>query len=232
MQKREQKTHALDRIFVRRFWCCLKIIFPSWLSTTVLLFVLLLGLSLAEQMLIYNTGLIPSQFYEVLSSRDRQGFRSLITVALCFIIGTALGKSFVQYIANVSYVKWRGLLTYNLHRGYFKDDSFYNLNLLDKTIDNPDQRITQDIDRFCKQFSQIIASLIISPFTIAYYSYQCYSSAGYVGPLSIFGYFLVGTLINKLIMSPIITLVVKQEKLEGDFRFKHMQVCNHSIFLV
>lgn len=224
MDGKSKKVNTLDRVFLRRFWCCIKIIFPACSSTTFLLFVLLLGLSLAEQILIYNTGLIPSQFYEVLSSRDKQGFQSLIILALGLIIGTALGKSLVQYVSNFSYVKWRGLLTYFLHKHYFKNDSFYNLNVLDRSIDNPDQRVTQDVDRFCQQFQKIVQGLIISPFTIAYYTYQCHTSAGYLGPLSIYGYFIVGTIVNKLIMSPIIALVIKQERLEGDFRFKHMQV--------
>ncbi|EDO39538.1 predicted protein [Nematostella vectensis] len=218
------KTFKLDGLFFKRFICCLKIMFPRCLSTTSLLFVLLLGFTLAEQMLIYNTGLVPSQFYEVLGEKDKRGVESLVMLAFGLIVGTALCKSIVQYVSNFSYVKWRGLLTRFLHTGYFHKETHYNLNVLERTIDNPDQRITQDVDRFCKQFSQIISSLLISPFTIAYYTYQCYSSTGYLGPVSIFGYFLLGTIINRLIMSPIINLVVRQEKLEGDFRFKHMQV--------
>ena len=41
---------------------------------------------------------------------------------------------------------------------------------------------------------------------------------GYVGPLCIYAYFVVSSVINKLIMSSIAPLVVRQEKLEGDFR--------------
>ncbi|XP_069772186.1 lysosomal cobalamin transporter ABCD4 isoform X3 [Narcine bancroftii] len=47
---------------------------------------------------------------------------------------------------------------------------------------------------------------------------------GWLGPITIFIYFLIGSLINKILMGPIIPTLVQQEKLEGDFRFKHMQI--------
>lgn len=43
-------------------------------------------------------------------------------------------------------------------------------------------------------------------------------STGWMGPVSIFGYFVVGSLVNKLLMGPVISRLVEQEKLEGDFR--------------
>ncbi|KAF4788545.1 ATP-binding cassette sub-family D member 4 [Turdus rufiventris] len=87
-----------------------------------------------------------------------------------------------------------------------------------------DQRISQDVERFCRQLSSMASKLIISPFTLAYYTYQCFHSTGWLGPVSIFGYFIIGTMINKVLMSPIVFKLVQQEKLEGDFRFKHMQI--------
>ena len=41
---------------------------------------------------------------------------------------------------------------------------------------------------------------------------------GYLGPLCIYAYFVASSVINKLLMSSIASLVVKREKLEGDFR--------------
>ncbi|XP_071069893.1 lysosomal cobalamin transporter ABCD4 isoform X3 [Dasypus novemcinctus] len=68
------------------------------------------------------------------------------------------------------------------------------------------------------------SQLIVSPFTLAYYTYQCFQSTGWLGPVSIFGYFILGTMVNKILMGPIVAKLVQQEKLEGDFRFKHMQI--------
>uniref|UniRef100_A0A2K5DNK7 ABC transmembrane type-1 domain-containing protein n=1 Tax=Aotus nancymaae TaxID=37293 RepID=A0A2K5DNK7_AOTNA len=56
------------------------------------------------------------------------------------------------------------------------------------------------------------SKLIVSPFTLVPYTYQCLQSTGWLGPVSIFGYFILRT-------------VLVHKKLEGDFRFKHMQIC-------
>lgn len=43
-------------------------------------------------------------------------------------------------------------------------------------------------------------------------------STGWIGPVSIFGYFVIGTIANKILMGPIVSTLFEQEKLEGDFR--------------
>ncbi|XP_061467711.1 lysosomal cobalamin transporter ABCD4 isoform X2 [Rhineura floridana] len=133
-------------------------------------------------------------------------------------------KSFDQFICSLMYVSWRKTLTEYLHGYYFQGQVYYTLNILHEKIDNPDQRISQDVERFCKQLSSMASKLIISPFTLVYYTYQCFYSTGWLGPVSIFGYFIIGTIVNKIVMSPIVSKLVHQEKLEGDFRFKHMQL--------
>nr|DBA14726.1 TPA: hypothetical protein GDO54_005652 [Pyxicephalus adspersus] len=87
-----------------------------------------------------------------------------------------------------------------------------------------DQRMTQDVERLCRELTSFASKILTTPFTLVYYSYQCAISTGWMGPVSIFGYFVIGSLLNKLLMGPVIPKLVEQEKLEGDFRFKHVQI--------
>ncbi|XP_069064600.1 lysosomal cobalamin transporter ABCD4 [Pleurodeles waltl] len=214
----------LDLQFLQRLLRILRVLFPHWLSRNTLMFGTLLFVALLAQLVIYQVGVIPSQYYGVLGNRDLDAFRSLTMVAIVLIIINSTLKSFDEFIRNLIYINWRKNLTECLHRSYFLGQVYYTLNVLRKDIDNPDQRISQDVERFCKQLSSMASKLLISPFTLAYYTYQCFNSTGWLGPVSIFSYFVIGTVVNKILMGPIISTLVQQEKLEGDFRFKHLQI--------
>uniref|UniRef100_A0A8C9A7U8 Lysosomal cobalamin transporter ABCD4 n=1 Tax=Prolemur simus TaxID=1328070 RepID=A0A8C9A7U8_PROSS len=214
----------LDLQFLQRFLQIQKVLFPSWSSQNALMFLTLLCVTLLEQLVIYQVGLIPSQYYGVLGNKDLDGFKKLTFLAVVLIVLNSTLKSFDQFTCNLLYVSWRKDLTEHLHRLYFRGRVYYTLNVLQDDIDNPDQRISQDVERFCQQLSSMASKLIISPFTLVYYTYQCFQSTGWLGPVSIFGYFLLGTVVNKTLMGPIVAKLVQQEKLEGDFRFKHMQI--------
>ncbi|XP_051476467.1 lysosomal cobalamin transporter ABCD4 isoform X3 [Apus apus] len=224
MDGEERPGPRLDGVFLRRFLRLLRVLFPRWASPGPLMFLTLLCVALLEQLVIYQVGVIPSRYYEVLGSKDFSGFKVVTAVALTLIVVNSMLKSFDQFICNMMYVSWRKSLTEYLHSCYFQGQVYYSLHVLREDIDNPDQRISQDVERFCRQLSSMASKLIISPFTLAYYTYQCFHSTGWLGPVSIFGYFVIGTIVNKVLMNPIVSKLVQQEKLEGDFRFKHMQI--------
>uniref|UniRef100_A0A674N6X6 ATP-binding cassette, sub-family D (ALD), member 4 n=1 Tax=Takifugu rubripes TaxID=31033 RepID=A0A674N6X6_TAKRU len=217
-------TFKLDWKFVERFCGILKVLFPSCTSQSALLFGTLLVVTLTEQLIIYQVGVLPSRFYNVLADQDYSGFRSLVAKAMVLIIINSTLKSLDQFICNLMYVSWRKTLTESLHAAYFQGRVYYTVNVLREEVDNPDQRISQDAERLCKQMSTMASRLIVSPFTLAYYTYHCFYSTGWIGPVSIFGYFVIGTFANKILMGPIVSTLFEQEKLEGDFRFKHMQI--------
>ncbi|XP_069639999.1 lysosomal cobalamin transporter ABCD4 isoform X5 [Haliaeetus albicilla] len=209
----------LDGLFLRRFLRLQAVLFPGWPSPSALMFLTLLGVALLEQLVIYQVGVIPSRYYEVLGNKDFSGFKTLTAVALTLIVANStvrqargsrvlggkgkaapgprrdpgaeglrsalaplgsylwdrsLLKSFDQFICNMMYVSWRKSLTEYLHSCYFQGQVYYSLHVLREDIDNPDQRISQDVERFCRQLSSMARKLIISPFTLAYYTYQCF----------------------------------------------------------
>lgn len=55
-----------------------------------------------------------------------------------------------------------------------------------------------------------------------------FCSTGWIGPVSIFAYFVIGTFANKALMGPIVSTLFEQEKLEGDFRSAPFESCNMS----
>ncbi|CAF0768720.1 unnamed protein product [Didymodactylos carnosus] len=95
-------------------------------------------------------------------------------------------------------------------------------------IDNPDQRITQDTDQLCKTLAYIIPLLLVSPFTIAYYVYRTWQITGYWGPLTIFLYFILSTIINKYFISCVSRTIYKQNSYEGSYRYLHTQIRTHN----
>ena len=92
------------------------------------------------------------------------------------------------------------------------------------SIDNPDQRITQDADSLCRSLSNVIALIVISPFTIAYYIYRTWQITGYYGPLSVILFFIIWSGINKIFVSAVSRTIFRQNIFEGNFRFLHAQI--------
>ncbi|XP_038677407.1 ATP-binding cassette sub-family D member 4 [Scyliorhinus canicula] len=223
-RRQECSRPKLDLLFVRRFCRIQAVLFPSWSSQSVLMFATLLFVALLEQLVVYQVGIVPSQYFKILGEKDLVGFRNITVIAICLIVANSVLKSLDQFISSLLYVRWRQSLTMHLHKSYFKRKVYYALNVLHDELDNPDQRISQDVERFCKGMSTMASNLIISPFTLSYYTYQCFHSTGWLGPVSIFIYFIIGSVVNKILMGPIIPTLVQQERLEGDFRFKHMQI--------
>ncbi|KAM3920058.1 lysosomal cobalamin transporter ABCD4 isoform 1-T1 [Leptodactylus fuscus] len=214
----------LDRLFLRRFFTLQTVLFPRWTSENTLMLLTLLMVALTGQLVVYQVGILPSQFYGVLSDQDMSSFRQLAVLAIMLILAISVLRSMEQYIGKLVYVNCRKVLTEYLHQAYFTKQVYYTLSVEHPHVDNPDQRMTQDVERLCREIGTVASKLLTTPFTLVYYSYQCAISTGWMGPVSIFGYFVIGSMLNRLLMGPVIPKLIQQEKLEGDFRFKHVEI--------
>ncbi|EPB69697.1 hypothetical protein ANCCEY_11202 [Ancylostoma ceylanicum] len=90
----------------------------------------------------------------------------------------------IQILGSIAFFSWclylcfRDNFVKSLHRLYFSHNVYYTLNAIDdKGIDNPDQRITQDVEKLCRLLAtKITPSLLVAPFVIAYYTYKTWQT--------------------------------------------------------
>ncbi|KAJ2712966.1 hypothetical protein H4R19_002485 [Coemansia spiralis] len=177
---------------------------------------------LAAEVVYYYAGTLPSEFYRVLGDRDAGGFVPLLARCVALVAAAGASKATLEYAAALLGVAMRRALTQHTHRRYLRRPGFYAV-AGGGAVDNPDQRITQDIQRLASGATEVVPELLIAPFLIAYYSFRCWSMSGLFGPLAIYAYFGLGAVATRLAMAPIIRHVWAQERAEGDFRFGHVR---------
>ncbi|CAG2110509.1 unnamed protein product [Medioppia subpectinata] len=220
------QTFSFDVRFAKRFVHILAVMRNGRTLSVIsyLLFVTVLYETAA-----YNIGMITGSYYKALGNKDSHEFWTQTIKAVVLIVIIAMLKSTKEYISSTVYIEWRRSLTARLLVHYFRDRRYYDLNVSsERRKDNLDQRLTQDVDLFCKQLSLIIADLIVWPFLIAFYTYKTWVVIGYIGPLGCLIFFLCSTAINKGLISLVLHFVYLQQRAEGDYRFQHTRVRNEA----
>jgi len=224
-----EPTHSFDRVFVQRLARLLRLLFKgtdgSVLKTSIVIpYTLFLLLSCGVEVFVWFVGLIPSRFYSVLVSVDVEGYWKVTSQSLLLVLLVAVGKSLQKFVSRILALRIRRILTENVQACYIKPKTIYRVLLFHEDIDNPDQRITQDIDRFAEAVRDIVDPLVITPALIVYYTWKCWAVGGYIGPLFIYLYFIIGSVISSYLIKPIVELVFRKESCEGDFRYLHVRL--------
>jgi vitamin B12/bleomycin/antimicrobial peptide transport system ATP-binding/permease protein len=160
-----------------------------------------------------------------LNTRDPKIFWEYITVyGIVLVVAIPILVGYV-YVRGKLALFWREWLTNKFLTGYFKDRNYYELdsNAANTNIDNPDQRITEDI----RSFTTIVLDLILDVLT------SLLDLVAFVGILlsisrdltfGLVGYVAIGTAIAVMIGTKLIELNFKQLRLEGDFRYGMVHV--------
>ncbi|KAF9192422.1 ATP-binding cassette sub- D member 4 [Haplosporangium sp. Z 767] len=213
----------LDRVFMKRFWRILQAMFekPSkvpWLYIGLTLF------CCVNEGVVYYVGTIPSRYYKVLGDKDTVAFFRLLIVSLLTVFLAGFGKTVIYYLVNLLALEGRRSLTLHFHQIYIQPKLFYRILMMhEEEVDNPDQRITQDIDKLTVSLGKIVEDLAIIPLLIGFYTWQCWQMAGYIGPLCIYGYFIFSSITSRFLINPIVDAVFYKESAEGYFRYLHVR---------
>ena len=163
------------------------------------------------------------EFTSALAAQDAERFWKSITLCIGFLVVAAPTHAFYYYVRDRLGIRWRRWMTHRFLGDYFGNRAFYELNS-NAAIDNPDQRISEDINSFTQR-SLYFLLIIIGAFIqlIAFSGVLWSISRGLVFFLII--YAAAGTLITAVFFGKVlIGLNFYQLKREADFRFSLVRI--------
>jgi vitamin B12/bleomycin/antimicrobial peptide transport system ATP-binding/permease protein len=153
-------------------------------------------------------------------------FHHVMLLTLAVAIVAVLAKVFREYMGGLLYIEWREWLTrYFVSQG-FADRAFYRMGLLG-TVDNPDQRISDDISSFVEWTETFSLELIFAAAGVITYLTILWSISASLA-LFLIVYAFLGTYGSTVIGRRLVGLNYNQEKFQADFRFGLVQVRDHA----
>lgn len=217
MNKIENLNH-LDRQFWQRFW---KIAKPYWISTekmgAITLLLVLVGLRLAVSGIFVYRSYLDRDFMTAISDKEIDTFYNLLlTYVVIFMVATPV-QTARRYAEEKLGLYWRRWMTEDFLNKYFRDRAYYKIEHSNK-IDNPDQRISEDIKSFTRGALAFLLIIIGESFDLIAFIGILWSISPALVAIVIL-YSGLGTIIIVLGMKALIKLNFIQLKREADFRF-------------
>jgi putative ATP-binding cassette transporter len=154
-----------------------------------------------------------------LSARDEDRFWQTVIIFLGVLIVYAPLLAGYGYLRDRLGLQWRRWLTNQFVDSYFGDRAYYKLAISTTEIDNPDQRIAEDVRNFTQESLTFLLVLIESVLSVIAFSGVLW---GISRPLVLFLvlYALIGTLVTTFVFGkPLVRLNFEQLKREANFRF-------------
>ena len=200
---------------------------PYWLGdnkrTAWGLLALLIGLMVCETqlavMLIDKTGEMTS----ALAARQADRFWAAVRTSLIVLAFAVPVYAFYYYMRDAFSNQWRRWLTHRFLDGYLSERKYYEIGAGGE-IDNPDQRISEDINTFTSRSTHFLLIFLGSLMQLVAFSAVLWSiSKILVAFLAV--YALLGTFgALYLFGAPLIRLNFWQIRREADFRFGLMRL--------
>jgi putative ATP-binding cassette transporter len=200
---------------------------PYWLGeekkTAWIMLLLLIVLMLVETKAAVMLNNQAGEMTSALAGKNGDRFWKSVRACL-FVLAFAVPiYAFYYYMRDLFANQWRRWLTGRFLDGYLKGRKYYELGS-DREIDNPDQRISEDINTFTGRSINFLLIFLGSIMQLVAFSTVLWSiSHVLVGVLAV--YALTGTVVALWVFgTPLIHLNFWQLRREADFRFSLMRL--------
>lgn len=204
-----------------------------------LLLISVIGLNLVLVYITVQLNLWQGDFYQVIQNYNQAGFVKSIQIYAVLATVFIVVKGYQLYARMLLHNRWRRWLTERYLAKWLQKKTYYRLQLMmGNEADNPDQRISEDVELFVMltlrlsvdflQDAVTIFSFVlilwdlsgVITITAANYTFVIY---GYLVWLA-FGYAIIGTYWTLQTGRPLVRLEYVQQRYEADFRFSLVRI--------
>ena len=200
----------------------------------LLFFVLIVTLTLfsVRLSLVHSTGY--NNMYTALQEFNQTVFWEQM-ILFCFIAGFSVAAALISYYLNQRFsINWIEWLNTELLEKWMDKRAYYKSQYMGNNLDNPDQRIQQDIQSYVKTTLSLSTGVIDAVTSMISYTILLWGLAGPMTLLGIeipramvylvFAYVIFTTLIAFWLGKPLIRLNFANEKLNANYRYSLIRV--------
>ena len=223
-----------ERGFLRQAW---NIAWPYWKSeekwSAIGLLVAIITFNLALVWLNVRFNYWYNDFYNTLQEYKWQEFWWQFGIFGMLALSYIVVGVYSAYLQRILHIRWRRWLTGRFLRNWLADQAYYRLQLSQATPDNPDQRISDDLNRFATQSLDLSLGLLSAFVTLVSFLSILWTLSGaltiplggvliYIPGYMVFAaliYAVLGTMLTRWIGRPLVQLTFDQQRYEAVFRF-------------
>ncbi len=202
-----------------------------------------IALSLGQVYMLVMLNQWNNVFYNALQERDFEVFWPLIGQFSLIAFGYIIMAVYAIYVKQILEIKWRTWMTSRYLDEWMHSQTYYRLQVLGGDgVDNPDQRISDDIGMFVNLTLSLFIGLLKQVSTLVAFVVILWQLSGVLDipvgntVLSVPGYMVFVTLIYSVVGTwlahkvgrSLIGLNYDQQRYEADFRFSMVRVRENS----
>ncbi len=208
---------AFDKVTGQRFVRAVKYFLTSevrWQARG--LFALLFGFAFTINGLNVVNSYVGRDFFTAIAHRDQAGFirQSLLYIGV-FALSTAVAVLY-RFTEERLGLFWRVWLTQRIVKQYFADRTYLHLKE-SATVENPDQRISEDVRTFTATTLSFTLMFMNGALTVVSFSGVLWTISPLLFGVAL-GYAVLGTLATIYLGRPLIGLTYRQSDREASFR--------------
>jgi len=232
------------RGFLRAAW---KLAWPFWMGeerwSARLLLGAVIALNLSAVWLNVRLNSWNNDFYNALQEYDWPKFWWQFAIFGMIAASLIVVAVYQQYLRQILQIRWRRWMTERYLKDWLSDQAYYRMQFDQSSTDNPDQRISDDLDRFTSISLALSIGLLNSVVTLFSFLFILWTLSGALHiPLGgdsgfdIPGYMVIaaiiyavgGTWLTQKIGNPLVPLLFNQQRYEADFRFSLVRLREHA----